>query len=304
MRHAIGSTPPHSSGGAAAQAAAHPEDLTSAMLHGSAQAHRRTEENAFMQELRAGTLPRRAFVQYLTDLREMYAALEDGLQTLRAQGRIGETLFPDTLRRTGPLGLDLTQLAVRGRPVHPSVPALHYAGDLRLLAQTAPMSLLAHAYVLYMGDLAGGQIIKRWVRKAYPEDFPRGVQGGADAGAGVAGAAEAGAAAADPAAGLAPRFYDFSALLREGGHASAQDCRRAWKAAPDALPLNDAQKDDCVGQARAAFACVQEILSACRELAAAEPPEDPDWRSSAGAGLSGSGPARRSAPPARTAPEY
>jgi len=63
---------------------------------------------------------------------------------------------------------------------------MEYTTHLQALSDSAdPSLLLAHAYVRYVGDLSGGQVIRRHVAKAYGTDV---------------------------ASGEGVRFYDFKSL--------------------------------------------------------------------------------------------
>jgi heme oxygenase (biliverdin-producing, ferredoxin) len=50
---------------------------------------------------------------------------------------------------------------------HPPAPFNAYTARLRKLGDSEPAALLAHAYVRYLGDLSGGQFIRRRIAKAY-----------------------------------------------------------------------------------------------------------------------------------------
>lgn len=54
----------------------------------------------------------------------------------------------------------------------PPVPMTNYVSRIKYLSEEGsdPSLLLAHSYVRYLGDLSGGQVIRRRVTKAYGLD--------------------------------------------------------------------------------------------------------------------------------------
>lgn len=92
---------------------------------------------------------------------------------------LAPTYNPTLLARTQSLSADIAYLldtpeaSWKSHRIHtrlianPPKPFAAYTARLRTLADTEPAALLAHAYVRYLGDLSGGQFIKRRIAKAY-----------------------------------------------------------------------------------------------------------------------------------------
>ena len=126
--------------------------------------------------------------------------LEQGLDRHAAHPVLAPTYNPTLFARTQSLSADIAYLldtpepSWRSHPLHvelisnPPQPFVAYTARLAHLTEHEPAAMLAHAYVRYLGDLSGGQFIKRRVAKAY----------GLEDGAGLS-------------------FYDFKQL---GGNAS------------------------------------------------------------------------------------
>lgn len=72
------------------------------------------------------------------------------------------------LARKAALAIDLELLhgAHWEREISLQSATMHYVERLAELARTAPQGLLAHAYVRYLGDLSGGQILRRVLASA------------------------------------------------------------------------------------------------------------------------------------------
>lgn len=138
--------------------------------------HTRSERAGLMPALLRGTLPRPAYAALLRHLLALYEPLEAALA--RHAGHPWLAGWPlDALCRRAALADDLALLTVPvtdasaagGAAPAPLVPALQAmrARITELAGAPVPGLLLAHAYVRYLGDLSGGQIVARQVRAAY-----------------------------------------------------------------------------------------------------------------------------------------
>lgn len=100
----------------------------------------------------------------LRNLHAIYAALEDGLLRQPA-GAVVLQLKAEPMRREAALAADLSDLHGPGwraeLPLQPA--AQRYGARLQQLADQASPELVAHVYVRYLGDLHGGQVLKRLV---------------------------------------------------------------------------------------------------------------------------------------------
>jgi heme oxygenase len=93
-----------------------------------------------------------------------------------------------------------------------------YVARLEEIARTHPPLLAAHAYVRYMGDLSGGQILRDVVRRALDLQDDAGTA-----------------------------FYRFA-----GG--DGREIKEAFRAALDTLTVDDTLAQEIVAEAREAFA--------------------------------------------------
>ena len=197
----------------------------------TAHLHREAERSPFMAALLAGRCDHVAYCLLLQHLCPVYAALEDSLPRAAHHPWLRGFWSP-ALRRLPALQADLACLQdLQGMSdgglagaVPPAVRS--YATRIAALvpaasttvSDTAAAQLLAHAYVRYLGDLSGGQILRRIVRHSL----------------GLTGAA-----------GTA--FYDF------GEPAQATALARQMREALQALPDSGAAADAAVSEARWCF---------------------------------------------------
>ena len=126
--------------------------------------HTAAERSGFMGVLLRGQMERLAYCALLRNLHAIYAALEPALAR-HAQHAVIAPVFEPALARADALAADL--LALHGPDwadafeLQPA--AVRYARRLHEIDATQPAMLLAHAYVRYLGDLSGGQMLRRVV---------------------------------------------------------------------------------------------------------------------------------------------
>lgn len=144
------------------------QPLSLALRDGTSTLHRRVERTPFMQSLLAGRLERERYVLLLRSLQALYAALEGALAQYGAAPAVAAVHDPRLARRDT-IEQDLATLHGPGwaedLPVQPA--ALAAAQHLLRLGATQPALLVAHAYVRYLGDLSGGQLLQRIVARSY-----------------------------------------------------------------------------------------------------------------------------------------
>lgn len=143
-------------------------DLPARLRQATRTLHARAERSGAMAQLLAGRLPRARYVALLRNLHALYAALEDGLDARHADPRLAALRDPRLYRRRA-LEDDLARLHGSGWRAEIALAraTTAYAERLQALARRAAPTLGAHAYVRYLGDLYGGQVLARLVARAY-----------------------------------------------------------------------------------------------------------------------------------------
>jgi heme oxygenase (biliverdin-producing, ferredoxin) len=126
--------------------------------------HHAAERSGVMAALLAGRLPRSGYLVLLHNLQPIYVALEAALQTNAAEPWL-VGLHTAALQRGPALAADLAG----SDPIEAAAPTRAYARRLRSLAAGRDPALLAHAYTRLLGDLHGGQILRRIVSETYPD---------------------------------------------------------------------------------------------------------------------------------------
>ena len=127
--------------------------------------HVAAERSPFMQALLRAQLPRTAYCLMLRNLHPIYTALESALLAHETHPMVAPVCNP-ALHRAHALACDLETL--HGPDWASSLPLVaasqRYSKRLDQLRHDNPHTLTAHAYVRFLGDLSGGQLLKRIVR--------------------------------------------------------------------------------------------------------------------------------------------
>ena len=129
--------------------------------------HRRVESGVFMTALLKGEIEKSAYVLFLRNLEPIYEALERGL-VFHADAPGISPIIVQSLFRLPSLHRDLAFL--HGADWRIEVPQLDacsaYVDHLNAIQSTVPARLGAHAYVRYLGDLSGGQMLRKIVSQS------------------------------------------------------------------------------------------------------------------------------------------
>ncbi|MGO1399468.1 MAG: heme oxygenase (biliverdin-producing) [Brevibacterium yomogidense] len=186
-------------------------------------AHDEAENSPFMGDLLGGKLDRDAYVSLLEQYLHLYRALEATEARFADSPELAGVLDP-RLDRVAALEADLADLRTGTAPAAATPATRTYVDRLAALPQDAPERYFAHHYLRYLGDLSGGQVIGR----------------------------------------LAARHYDLPAeslrTWRFEGIEKHKPYKDQYRAALDAAPLTEAQRDAFVDEARAGFILAKELF--------------------------------------------
>jgi heme oxygenase len=135
----------------------------------TANAHARAERSGVVAAILAGTVTRPRYALWLRNLLPVYQELEQAAARHRA--RPGFAWMADgRLHRAGRIAADLAALI--GLDDLPVLPAgRDYAQRVKAAGSGAGDRLLAHAYTRYLGDLSGGQVIRRHLLRRFGPEF-------------------------------------------------------------------------------------------------------------------------------------
>jgi len=139
-------------------------DLTERLKQETWSLHTRLERSTLMRSLLRGEMDRAGYCALLRNLHVVYSTLEPALERHSRHPGIAPVCFPEVFRSEA-LADDLRVL--HGDDWRDAVavqPSAHrYTERLGQLADGSAELLVAHAYVRYLGDLSGGQVLRRIV---------------------------------------------------------------------------------------------------------------------------------------------
>jgi heme oxygenase (biliverdin-producing, ferredoxin) len=144
-----------------------PPTLAQRLKTATAAEHHRVERSGIMPALLRGQIGRAGYVALLRNLHAIYAALEPALLRHAGRAAVGPVVLPELFRRAA-IEADLAALgaAAEASAVALAPATAQYVQRLRDIDVAQPGLLVAHAYVRYLGDLSGGQQLRRIVARS------------------------------------------------------------------------------------------------------------------------------------------
>ncbi|GIF46722.1 heme oxygenase [Asanoa ferruginea] len=186
--------------------------------------HEAAETTSFVTDLMAGRLDVAAYAGLASQHYFIYEALERGGDALRTDPVAGD-FVAFGLERLPSIAADLEHLV--GPSWRAEITPLPATRDYlaRLAAATDPPSFVAHHYTRYLGDLSGGQL----VRKALQREYDLGADG--------------------------TRFYEFPGV-------AVGAVKRRYRELLDAAPWSATEQDRFIDEVRQAFALNRRVFEA------------------------------------------
>ncbi len=194
-------------------------NLATMLREGTKKSHTMAENTGFVACFLKGTVEKNSYRTLVTNLYFVYSAMEEEFERLKEHPVIAKLYFP-VLNRKASLERDLQYYFGNHwqSQVKPSPAAQAYVNRIHQVAQESPELLVAHAYTRYLGDLSGGQILKK--------------------------IAQNGMNLSD---GNGTAFYEFEAIDDEKAF------KNTYRAAMNELPIDQATAERIVDEANDAF---------------------------------------------------
>jgi heme oxygenase (biliverdin-producing, ferredoxin) len=194
-------------------------NLALKLREGTKKAHTMAENTGFIACFLRGTVEKNSYRKLVANLYFVYAAMEDAMQSLKADPVMGKMYFPELDRRQS-LEQDLAYYYGPNwrDEIKASAATQKYVAQIHQVAKDDPELLIAHLYTRYIGDLSGGQILKKIAVNAM----------GLGEGEGTS-------------------FYEFAQIDDEKAF------KTMYRTAMDSLPISEEKADKIVSEANDAF---------------------------------------------------
>jgi len=215
------------------------QGLAWSLKNGTKASHQEAERVHFIHEFVKGNISRESYCKLLVNLRHVYQVMEELWDRHWEHPLLEPLYFPEELARTASLEADCKFFGIDLSSQLPSKATLAYTKQLRSVADSSPELLLAHAYVRYLGDLSGGQVLKKAAIRGLHL----------------------------PTDGNGTQFYEFSRIPGK----DFKKFKEMYRSRMDTLPVDAAQLEALVDEANLGFKLNMEIFSELDEMAALPP---------------------------------
>ena len=202
--------------------------LARQLREGTQKAHTMAENTGFVSCFLKGVVDKSTYRTLVADLYFVYSAMEEEIGELCLQSHpvIGPIGYPE-LNRRDTLQEDLAFYFGNDwlNLIKPTPAGKAYVDRIRQIAKESPELLVGHHYTRYIGDLSGGQILKKIAQKAMNLQEHDGL-----------------------------RFYEFDSISDEKAF------KTRYSATLNSLPINQAMADLIVEEANKAFQCNMDMF--------------------------------------------
>ncbi|XP_008567320.1 PREDICTED: heme oxygenase 2 [Galeopterus variegatus] len=204
-------------------------DLSELLKEGTKEAHDQAENTQFVKDFLKGNIKKEIFKLATTALYFTYSALEEEMDHNKDHPAFTPLYFPTELHRKEALTKDMEYFFGENweEQVQCSEATQKYVDRIHYIGQNKPELLVAHAYTRYMGDLSGGQVLKKVAQRALKL----------------------------PSTGEGTQFYLFENVD------NAQQFKQFYRARMNALDLNLKTKEQIVEEANKAFEYNMQIFN-------------------------------------------
>lgn len=194
-------------------------NLATQLREGTSKSHSMAENVSFVKSFLGGVVDKNSYRKLVSNLYFVYSVLEEAMETNKEHEFIKPIYFTELNRRQN-LEKDLEYYYGDNwkSSIVLSEATKAYVERIQLVSKDRPELLVAHAYTRYLGDLSGGQILKKIAQRAmYLPD-----------GNGLA-------------------FYEFDKVSDE------QEFKQNYKKALDSLVLDATLADQMIAEANVSF---------------------------------------------------
>nr|QCI06894.1 Heme oxygenase [Halydictyon mirabile] len=137
-------------------------NLAQQLRQGTAKSHSMAENVSFVKSFLGGVINKESYRKLVANLFFVYTAIEEELEKHKDNDIIKSIYFPELFRKSSLVedlayyyGLNWSD------EIQPSHVTKLYIERIHEISNTQPELLISHSYTRYIGDLSGGQILKK-----------------------------------------------------------------------------------------------------------------------------------------------
>ncbi|KFV81149.1 Heme oxygenase 2 [Struthio camelus australis] len=145
-----------------------PTSLSELLKEGTKESHDHAENSKFVKDFLKGQIKKEVFKLATVALYFTYSALEEEMDRNKDNPVFAPLYFPLELHRREALVKDMEYFYGEDwkEKIQCSEATKHYVDRIHHVGQHEPELLVAHAYTRYMGDLSGGQVLRKVAQRA------------------------------------------------------------------------------------------------------------------------------------------
>ena len=142
-------------------------NLAQQLREGTTKSHSMAENVSFVKSFLGGVVDKKSYRKLVANLFFIYVAIEEEMERNKNHDAIKFIYFSE-LKRELSLVEDLKYYYGEDwrNQIEPSLATKAYVDRIHSIGNNQPELLIAHAYTRYMGDLSGGQILKKIAQNA------------------------------------------------------------------------------------------------------------------------------------------
>ena len=194
-------------------------NLATQLREGTSKSHSMAENVSFVKSFLGGVIDKESYRKLVSNLYFVYSAMEEEMEKNKENIYIKPIYFAELNRRKN-LELDLEHYYGPNWKslIRISEATASYVERIKTISLERPELLVAHAYTRYLGDLSGGQLLKKIAQRAMNLSDGKGLA-----------------------------FYEFDQVADE------QEFKQNYKKALDSLPLDSNLSEIIVAEANVTF---------------------------------------------------
>nr|YP_009396623.1 Heme oxygenase [Vertebrata australis]ARW65809.1 Heme oxygenase [Vertebrata australis] len=142
-------------------------NLAQQLREGTTKSHSMAENVSFVKSFLGGLVDKSSYRKLVANLYFIYDAMEEQIDQHKDHPAVSAIYFPELYRKESLIeDLQYYYGTEWLNQIEPSPATQSYVNRIRQVSYTSSELLIAHSYTRYIGDLSGGQILKKIAKNA------------------------------------------------------------------------------------------------------------------------------------------